>query len=182
MNDMLLRAFQSQILLQCQFLVMGANDLNAAMKAVNPTWVFCALQNILTAGANISKALWGQGGRLATQRQALRDSIGISDDSVLRQVTMRNNFEHFDERLDRWFAESTRHNMGDILVGPANMISGLEEIEKFRHYNPAEHKLIFWGQEFDIQELISEVDKIHRRLQAELDKPRRGPASSKPQE
>ena len=58
---------------------------------------------MLNAGANISKAFWGSGGKLAVERKPLRDSIGIDDKSPLRAVTMRNNFEHFDERIDRWW-------------------------------------------------------------------------------
>ncbi len=52
---------------------------------------------MLNARANISKALWGSGGRLASERAELRASIDVSDDSPLRYVGMRNKFEHFDE-------------------------------------------------------------------------------------
>src|SRR5450631_2177877 len=99
MERMHLRTFQSQVALQCSFLLLAAEDLNRGLKQRNISYVFYALQNLLNAGANISKALWGQGGKLAIERKPLRDSIGVDDTSPLREVTMRNNFEHFDERI-----------------------------------------------------------------------------------
>src|SRR5271154_1382263 len=106
MELMLLRVFQKQVLLQCQFLMQASADINTAINATikergNNHAVFYALQNFLNAAADISKALWGQRGKLASERKDLRDSIGIADDSPLTEVNMRNNFEHFDERLDR---------------------------------------------------------------------------------
>jgi hypothetical protein len=94
MELMLLRIFQQQVLGQCKNLLLSANEVNQSLAKYDVQGVFYALQNLLNAGANISKALWGQGGKLADQRKPLRDSIGIDDTSPLREVTMRNNFEH----------------------------------------------------------------------------------------
>jgi hypothetical protein len=118
LDPALLHAFQKQVELQCRFLLIAAKDVNDKLPSRNTEAVFYALQNLLNAGANISKALWGQGGKLSDQRKILRESVGIDDASPLRQVTMRNNFEHFDERLDRWWAESKNHNQADLNIGP----------------------------------------------------------------
>jgi hypothetical protein len=101
MDKQLLKIFQEQVRLQCMFLLRAARELNQTLKTKDTESIFFSLQNFLTAGANISKALWGQGGRLHAERKPLRDSIGVHDSSALRAVNMRNNFEHFDERLDR---------------------------------------------------------------------------------
>ena len=171
MDAMLMRAFQSQVLLQCRFLLQAAKDINEALKKPDTTLIFYGLQNLLTAGANISKALWGQGGKLEVERKPLRDSIGVGDDSPLREVTMRNNFEHFDERLDRWNKESKRHNIGDILIGDKAGFSGLEDIEKFRHFDPKTTNIIFWSQEFNLQNLVNEAQELLPKLEAEAKKP-----------
>ena len=146
MDLMLLRAFQQQILLQCQFMLMASAKINEALRQDDISRTFYSIQNLLNAAANVSKALWGQSGSLTAERQALRDSIGVSDSSPLREVTMRNNFEHFDERLDRWWTQSAHHNYADLNIGPRSAISGIDNVDTFRMYDPATTEVVFWGQ------------------------------------
>ncbi|HEX3181285.1 MAG TPA: hypothetical protein VHR44_08530 [Beijerinckiaceae bacterium] len=135
-------------------MILAAREVNAALQQRDMDRLFYAIQNLLNAAANVSKALWGSGGKLAVGRQPLRDSIGIGDDSPLRNVTMRNNFEHFDERLDRWWKDSTHHNHIDFVVGPPNAVAGADDIDRFRFFDPTTTNLTFWGQEFNIQALL----------------------------
>ena len=72
-------------------MLLASNQLNAGLILGDVTVVFYATQNLLNAAANVSQALWGQGGSLSAERKELRDSIGITDDSPLSVVTMRNN-------------------------------------------------------------------------------------------
>ena len=180
MDLFLLRTFQRQAALQCKFVLTAANEVNNALKARNSEGVFYALQNFLNAAANVAKALWGGGGKLEQARKPLRDSIGIGDDSPLRVVTMRHNFEHFDERLDRWWKESSTHNHMDIVIGPSNSVAGLAEIDKFRHFDPTTTNLIFWGEEFNLQKIVDEVQKILPKLEEEANKPHWDPKNVKP--
>jgi hypothetical protein len=173
MEPHLLGIFQLQVAAQCRFLLRAAHEINAALTNGDVEGVFYGLQNFLSSGANISKALWGPGGRFAEQRKPLRDSICIADDSPLRQVTMRNNFEHFDERIDKWWEESTRHNFLDTHIG---VVEGFEDIDRFRQFDPRSGELSFWGQRFNLQELVNEVQSILPRLEAEIFGPRRRPA------
>jgi hypothetical protein len=63
MNPMLIKIYQMQLLLQCRFMVLAAQDVNRGLHNNDVTHVFYALQNLLNAGANISKALWGSKAR-----------------------------------------------------------------------------------------------------------------------
>jgi hypothetical protein len=112
MDIMLLRLFQSQVEFQCRVAISAAVDLNAGLAKLDHTKVFGAIQNLLNAAANISKACWGTKGKLSVEREPLRDSIGVTDASPLQEVNMRNNFEHFDERLDRWWRIHTSQHSG----------------------------------------------------------------------
>jgi hypothetical protein len=180
MDLMLLRLFQRQVALQCKFLLSSAAQANKALEDRNVEGVFFALQNLLNAGANVSKALWGGGGKLAAQRKPLRDSIGITDTSPLREVAIRNNFEHFDERLDRWWNESKKHNHSDMNIASKGMISGIDEIDRFRIFDPQTKDLTFWGQEFNLQALVTEAQAILPKLEAEANKPHWDPAAPRP--
>jgi hypothetical protein len=183
MELMLLRIFQGQVALQCEFLLTAAKDAKQALRQRNVERVFYALQNLLNAGANISKSLWGQGGKFSEQRKPLRDSVGVSDDSPLREVTMRNNFEHFDERLDRWWRESKAHNYADMNMGPKDSTTaGIDTMDMFRLFDPNTTDLTFWGQEFNIQKIVDEVQKILPKLKAEASKPHLETTASKSSE
>jgi hypothetical protein len=171
MNLMLLRIFQEQVALQCRFMVRAAIDVNTGLGRRDPEQTFYALQNFLNAGANVSKALWGQGGKFEKKRRALRDSIGVDNNSPLKQVTMRNNFEHFDERLDQWWKQSKRHNYIDLNLMSRPGIIGANKIDCFRTFDPSSSTLTFWSQDFNLKELMDEVQKILPRLETEAAKP-----------
>ena len=141
MDTMLLRTFQHHVTAQCKFLIAAATDANEALTKRDIDRIFYALQNMLNAGANISKAFWGSGGKFSAERKPLRDSIKIDDNSPLREVAMRNNFEHFDERLDRWWKESKRHSLVDFNLGL--LVHGIEDIDIFRNFDPKSKEVIF---------------------------------------
>src|SRR5688500_14131459 len=99
LDSLLLRAFQQQLDLQGQFVILAQHDAERGLPDIenDPERTFYGLQNMLNAAANISKALWGKPGTNSALR-AKRESIGVSDDSPLRPLRMRNNYEHYDEK------------------------------------------------------------------------------------
>ena len=171
MDLMLLRVFQQQVLLQCRYVLVSAKYLQDANQHHDTVAVFYAIQNLLTAAANVAKALWGQKGSKAVDRGALRLSIGVNDSSPLRLVTMRNNFEHFDDRLDKWWRDSFRHNHADLNIGPKDAIAGLDDIDRFRMFDPTSTDVIFWGETFNLNALIDEVARICPLLEEEANRP-----------
>jgi len=98
METFVLRILQGQVELQCKAVVSAAAELDDALQLQHPDidGVFIALQGILVAAANLSKLLWGSAGRKAVERTRLRDSLGVPDDSPLKDPELRNDFEHFD--------------------------------------------------------------------------------------
>jgi hypothetical protein len=113
MELMLLRLFQQQVNLQCKAVLSSAAQANTALHVNDVTGVWIAVQNLLAAAANIAKVCWGSGGTREDGRRLVRESTGLDDDSPLKNVAMRNNFEHLDERLDAWWTTSERHNYLD---------------------------------------------------------------------
>lgn len=171
MDTFLLRVFQEQARFQCECYMDGHVQLNAALENRGPMEIFIALQNMLSAGANLSKVLWGSGGKLIEERRPIRESIGASDEMELRQVTLRNHFEHMDERIDRWWKESEHHHMADMNIGSAQIFGGFADIDSFRQFDPQSGQLIFWGQSFNITAITAEVTKLLPALRLETSKP-----------
>lgn len=172
MESMLLRLFQQQTLEQCTSILVAAQELDRRISNNSYDDIFWReLQNFVVSTANVSKLLWGQGGKFAKKRKALRDSIKVDDSSPLKPTTMRNHFEHIDERLDKWWAESGSRNHADRSIGPPTMIGGLQSIELFRGYDPYTATARFWGDTYNLKKIASEVNRIFPLLQAETAKP-----------
>lgn len=175
---MTLRIYQLQVVGQCHVLLQGAAQAQSALdKVMQPPspseppgaraahvdafWV--AAQNVLTAAANLAKALWGSGGRKATQREDLRRSLQVDDTSVLKSSPiLRNHLEHFDERIEKWESKSSRRIFVDRNIGDkARMISPpLEDYEIFRNYNPESGELTFWGDSVLLRDVVAEAERI----------------------
>ena len=167
----LLREFQRQVELQCEFMMLAEKEIDEAISSKQTVRACYGMQNLLNAAANISKALWGSEGSLAAERKALRDSIGVSDASPLNDVNMRTNFERIDERLDRWWGESTRHNHIDRNIGPTDFLKGFDKIDIFRSFDPVTGEIVFWGESFNLKTLMAEVVQILPAVHVEGDKP-----------
>jgi hypothetical protein len=132
---------------------------------------WASVQNCLTAAANISKACWGEEGRHRKERKPLRQSLGIKKDSPLRPLSMLNNFEHFDEQIDKWFATSTNRIHVDRIIGPANVIGGVAPIDMFRVFDPTTAEVVFWGEPYPLKTIMDEVTRLYPLARAQGDKP-----------
>jgi hypothetical protein len=129
-----------------------------------------ALQSILVSAANISKLLWGSRGEGSTERQKarapLRELLEVEQDSPLYDLRLRNDFEHFDERLERWLSKATGQQVPyvgrNIWHAPegVTMIAGEAEHRRFGHYDPVTATVSFWTHSVDLRSLIAEVDRI----------------------
>jgi hypothetical protein len=92
----------------------------------------------------------------------------VRETSPLKNVTLRNHYEHFDERLDRWWKEYPSHNMADMSLGTPGPKGYLG---LFRLYDPKSRKLSFWGDDFDIGALLTEIKRILPTVKKEAKKP-----------
>lgn len=172
MDLMLLRLHQRQIAHQCRAALLALEIGQQGLEANDQDVFWASVQNFLTAAANISKTLWGAGGRLVDSRGPVRKSLGVTDDSPLASTDLRNHLEHFDERLDRWHERSERHNYADFVIGPKeSTIGGLEETDMFRQFDPATGHVIFWGEHHAIGPIRDAITDLLPVAIAEASKP-----------
>lgn len=147
---------------------LDRGELTAAAYGIAMEWpvrTWAPIQAFLTAVANISKACWGQKGEFADVRAELRASLEVKDDSPIRPTTMRNHFDHFDEKLDQWWAKSTNHNYLDLSFGDMAVAvggEGISQINKFRSFDPATGNLVFWGLSYHLPTVEKELARIER--------------------
>lgn len=181
MDAFLLEVFKQQVIIQSHYFINAWREFGATLingdapetagtmgpllprKNIDIEFAFFSIQNGLNAAANMSKAFWGAGGKLATQRKPLRDFFHVPDTSVLNDVNMRNNFEHFDERIDRWFATTKSRHFIDMNIGDVRKVfPGVEEIDFFRNYDPATLDIHFWGYTANLNTLAAEIERVRR--------------------
>lgn len=166
MDDQKLIIFIDQVAIQCDYFISSVHTMNEGLANSDDGHMIFGAQVLLNAAANISKLLWGQSGtktykKMKVERQALRDVLGVSEQSLLRNVTVRNNFEHIDERIDQWWDESKTRKIIDNYVRPRfHAISGVDPIDIFRFYDPGTKKIVFWGEEFDVAAATKEIERL----------------------
>lgn len=172
MDLLLLRLHQKQIAHQCYAALNAVRQADSALDVSDQKIFWMSIQNLLTAAANIAKACWGAGGRLSEQRSELRESLIINDSSPLANTDLRNHLEHYDERLDRWYNNSVARNYADFIIGPReSTIVGLEETDIFRFFDPKTKEVIFWGERYAMEPLITELYRIASIATNESEKP-----------
>jgi hypothetical protein len=173
MDLMLSRMFQRQVKFECECVLISARDLEAALAKRDTTTVFCSIQALLGAAANISKALWGvrKTKKALAARGPLRSSLKVPDTSPLNPRKMRDNYEHFDERLEKWWKESKAHNFADMNIMNRSAIKGIADIDRFRAFDPQTGYVAFWGDDFDLRAIVEEVRRILPIATEEASKP-----------
>ena len=122
-------------------------------------------QALLTAAGIVSKILWPPDAECAWRGYELRQRLGVPNDSPLRHRKMRNNFDHFDERLDTWAALPGRVIYMDSVISSKQSMDELvgETVppEKIlRAYDAMTHTLYFAGDELDVRMLIHAIEDI----------------------
>lgn len=70
--------------------------------------IFEKLRLILTYTASTSRIFWPPGKKAKARGDRLRKLVGIPDDHALSDRSLRDNIEHFDERLDDWLGQAPR--------------------------------------------------------------------------
>jgi hypothetical protein len=98
----------------------------------------------------------------------LRDSIGVTNDSPLRDPDLRNDWEHLDQRIEEWSAEGgpggyVGRNIGRIETGDPK--------RRFGHDDPDTGEVTFWQHSASVPALIEEAQNIRRRLEVAVATP-----------
>jgi hypothetical protein len=184
MNSRLLEILALELATQCDLILIGAEQLESAIAKQadfvgHPTsYMWAGLQSILVSAANASKILWGSGQarkKVAERRKPLRELVGIDDSSVLNSTDLRNDFEHFDERIERRFgADVGGAFIGRNIGGPVAIFSmSGKPADLFGHYDPTTGIVQFWDNSVHIPKLIDAARELSTRITPAIHQVRR---------
>ena len=166
--------FEVEILDQWQFIRRAGNVLDHELGKED--WAnldsgafWFAIEAMLGALANISKVFFPMRRASAQVEQRcklMREAFGVPDDSILKDRAIRDAFQHFDERIERWDRQSLRHNVISRVLGPAGSVSA-DIGDTFRHYDPATAVISVMGREqLNLKGLYDEVGGVIERVAA----------------
>lgn len=181
MDDFLKRIYLQQVKQECDFCLVAVTRMNEILKLEDKSQgdFFREALDLVHHAAAVSRIFWPPGCRdkkkkARSQRrgQMLRDHLGLQSNHPIQNRTLRDHFEHFDERLDDWAENSRNKNIVTSLFGSRNAIGGdgIDDSDIIHHYDPATKIYSFRGEPFDIQELVNGINDIHQKSCAFLDR------------
>ncbi|MFN8255735.1 MAG: hypothetical protein U0W24_08610 [Bacteroidales bacterium] len=161
LNSLEETVFIGEIVLQSKIAQRANERLLATRENFDSIEVWCSIQSILVAAGNVSKILWPQK-KIAVRGEALRKVLNIEDDHnyLLSDRKFRNHFEHYDERIDNWFAEDRSAVYTDLVMNPFPSIFGSSFNNYHRAYNSVTQTLTFRGEKIDLAAVLKELDEI----------------------
>jgi hypothetical protein len=168
-----MRIFQGEVTQQCRFIVAASKDLDGALGANRSDDAWRHIQTILVASATASRMLWGSGSNKKAEisRAPLRASLQVDDASPFRDPRLRNDFEHFDERLEEWYAGSSEKLYAGRMIWPHSSFGGVPEEERFHWYDSKTGTVTFWKHAVSIPELVAEAKRVWPIARKEANKP-----------
>lgn len=128
-------------------------------------------QLVLSAAANVSKALWPSPRRHKDLKAAfpdrgeeLRAYFGVEDDSPLADLSLRDAFEHFDEKIERAALEGQGIDAWfDGMVGDLHNITPDSHKTIMRTFAKDTLGVAYLGKEYQLRELLAALRPIAAR-------------------
>lgn len=152
--------FIGEIVLQSKIAELAAKRLSESKDNFDQIEVWSSIQSILVAAGNVSKILWPQEKKYAERGERLRALLEVSEENVLSDRKFRNHFEHYDERIEKWFKRKSSAVYSDLAVDPLKSIWGNVPTNHHRKYDPLTQTLTFRGESFDLAAVLKELKEI----------------------
>lgn len=152
--------FISEIVLQSKIAELAAKRLSAIKDNFDQIEVWSSIQSILVAAGNVSKILWPQEKKYAVRGKRLRELLKVDDNNILSDRSLRNHFEHYDDRIEKWFKGKASAVYSDLAIDPFKSIWGNVPTNHHRAYDPLSHTLTFRGESFDLAAVLKELKEI----------------------
>jgi len=152
--------FISEIVLQSKIAELAAKRLSAIKDNFDQIEVWSSIQSILVAAGNVSKILWPQEKKYAVRGKRLRELLKVDDNNILSDRSLRNHFEHYDDRIEKWFKGKSSAVYSDLAIDPFKSIWGNVPTNHHRAYDPLSHTLTFRGESFDLAAVLKELKEI----------------------
>lgn len=172
MEKLLLRQFQREAERQSQFAMIALQDMEEASANSDGKLFWYSAQGLAYAVERISLLLWPAETRTPGRGAALRESLGVDEDSPLASRDFVGRFLRFDERLEEWYTTSEHHRFFDSYTEPLDVLAETKPGDRFRGYDVENNALILHGEYYPLSPISEALEKLASRAEAESQKPR----------
>ena len=152
--------FIGEIVLQSKIAELAAKRLSAIKDNFDQIEVWSSIQSILVAAGNVSKILWPQDKKYAVRGKRLRALLKVDDNNMLSDRSLRNHFEHYDDRIEKWFKGKSSAVYSDLAIDPLKSMRRSFPTNHHRAYDPLTQTLTFRGESFDLAAVLKELKEI----------------------
>lgn len=125
--------------------------------------MLCELQNIVLQAAALSRYFWPAWKGHEARAEQLRHAFDVVDDNPLKNRDLRNEIEHFDERLDSYISNGIVGYIFPEFVGPLPESDGVPT-HIFRAYYIDAGIFEMLGKRYEIEPIAHEILRVHDRL------------------
>lgn len=151
--------FIGEIVLQSKIAELAAKHLSAIKDNFDQVEVWSSIQSILVAAGNVSKILWPYK-EYAERGERLRKLLKVTEDNLLSDRKFRNHFEHYDDRIEKWFKGKSSAVYSDLAIDPLKSMRRNFPTNHHRAYDPLTQTLTFRGESFDLAAVLKELKEI----------------------
>jgi len=134
-----------------------------ALERLDRSALLNELQNVILQAAALSRYFWPARQGHETRAKQLRDALDVTEDNPLKNRDLRNEIEHFDEKLDAYLAEGITGHIIPEFVGPRPQSDGMAA-HIFRAYYLDVGLFEMLGKCYELQPLAHEIVRVHDRL------------------
>ncbi|MFS7423728.1 hypothetical protein AB6878_12805 [Carnobacterium maltaromaticum] len=186
MKKMLFEQLLSELKLQNNFAIISINllkeqfikekekEFDFEVNANITYTIWYSIQNYIVSLSNISKIMYGVKGKTPIdkwekrkkERRFLREKLKLSENSELRNRTMRNLLEHIDENIEQFVMTNPKiiinrfigPSEGSIQVGDDSLYN--ENFYNLRGFLTNKGELWLFNQKFNIESTFEEVIQL----------------------
>ena len=152
--------FIGEIVMQSKIAELAAKRLSAIKDNFDQVEVWSSIQSILVAAGNVSKILWPQEKKYEVRGKGLRELLKVDDNNILSDRSLRNHFEHYDDRIEKWFKGKSSAVYSDLAIDPLKSMRRNFPTNHHRAYDPLTQTLTFRGESFDLAAVLKELKEI----------------------
>ncbi|GEM_PF-3509166 len=163
------RAIIKEMELQCDLALKGFEELERSLKEHDEEKIWYSIHSFFSAAARISELL--KLGEKTMEKHGysddLKELISVPNVSYLSHSKLESTFSSFGEDLKKWAIKPERTHIGERNVIAKGCVSGMEEENMLRHFDPESYEFTVRGKTYELKryhEIILEVKDVIENL------------------
>lgn len=161
-------AYLCEIDFQSRIALRAWDRLDFIGKGLDHSDIWSSIQVILNTAGNVSKILWPSRRASSLRGKVLRELLNVDKSNPLSKRTFRNHFEHYDERIDDWFASRSSGSYTDFSLGPPQGYARQFPSNVHRGYDYTTQTLTLRGESLDLGALVKALAEIRQKSRSTI--------------